>query len=97
MVIEQDKETEFGNFHQDLSGLWHYEYTDLGHIGRAVSDALKHRPDGAAWFWFNGTPCPIHQDDSHEALRNRWYTWRNSYQENRAALLILLADMSKKE
>jgi hypothetical protein len=95
-MAEHDKKTELGNFHQDPSGLWHYNFRSVGLVARAANDAMEHRPEGVAiWFWFNGSPCPMFPTDDRPTLLSRWDKWRTAYQSNPASLLSLLEETSK--
>ncbi|MDP1719314.1 MAG: hypothetical protein Q8L24_02725 [bacterium] len=72
--------TKFGEFRQDLSGLWHYGVLCwAGDVWKAAEDALANKPEGVCWFWFNGTPAPMVADDSVAVLVCRWGAVRNAY------------------
>lgn len=91
-----DISTERGLYVRDEFDLWHYKHERLGHISAAIADALKHRPEGAAaWFWFNGSPAPLREVDSIQDVHDRWVAWRNAYQgrDGGYALLRELAAM----
>lgn len=75
--------TEYGQFSQDYCGIWHYTFeSGMGTIYMAAADAIAHRPDGAAWFWFGGTPAHIGPDEDSHMLINRWTYWRNLFHSN---------------
>ncbi|MBI2121513.1 MAG: hypothetical protein HYT98_00170 [Candidatus Sungbacteria bacterium] len=75
------RKTAHGTFHQDYCGLWHYTYEEcFGTVSQAAEDAVKNRPKGATWFWFNDTPAHIRPDDSAPTLVGRWELWRQDYQ-----------------
>lgn len=88
-------ETDLGKFVTDASGLAHYVRTSTGVVDMAVRDALKHRPDGPAWFWFMSTPAPIQPNDEESDLLARWGKWRSSFQRNPESILELLEEYSK--
>ena len=99
MTAEHEKNAELGNFQQDPSGLWHYNYRRhrMGYVWNAVDDALKCRPEAAAWFWFNDTPCPMLPSDDRQTLLARWEEWREAYHRDRRSFLYLLIAMSMGE
>ncbi len=85
-------QTQLGKFRQDPSGLWHYNHGQaMGRIEAVVADALAHKPDAPAWFWFNGTPAGIHPRDTPETLQSRWEEWRTAYQNDPPQFLTCLA------
>ncbi len=91
MIIGQEQKTDQGSFREDLSGLWHYQPEAGCNVEQAVEDALKNRP-GVAWFWFNGTFCPIFTTDNVDALLRRWEQWRKIYQSDPGESLITLLE-----
>ncbi len=75
--------TKAGVLLQDATGLWHYQFmVGAGHVKSAAMDALEHRIE-PSWFWFNGTPAPIHLGDDVESLVKRWEEWREYDQKGR--------------
>lgn len=87
--------TEGGCYVQDRCGIWHYRRHALGHVSNAFEDALKHKPDGACFFWFNGTYAPILKGDDVNALNDRWWSWRQAHQETPALLTVRLDRMAE--
>lgn len=80
--------TPDGKFKQDASGLFHYEYTGLvGDVAAAAKDALEYR-QSPAWFWFNGTPAPIHALDNAAILTERWEFWRRGIENGQLLFLL---------
>lgn len=68
--------TKHGLFSQDYCGLWHYQCTKKNVTAlTATKDAVMHRPKGAVWFWFDGTPAPLVPGDKQKKLHTRWEVW----------------------
>lgn len=64
-------------FSRDQSGLFHFRWEVTGTtVEDAAIEAIRNRPKGPAWFWFNDTPTPIYSDDSPDTLVERWRQWR---------------------
>ncbi len=96
----EKKQTEEGEFVQDDSGLWHYNATSHrnGHVLFWIEDALKHKPEGPAWFWFQGEPAPIVVGDTPETLNDRWAKFNNPYHEqNRKPFLQSMLEFVNQE
>ncbi len=96
MSEEKTKETREGVFTKDLSGLWHYKNTEFWQrASDAALDAIKHCPDNAAaWFWYNGSPCPILQTDNPTDLTNRWLQWNTAWTTDPGTLRNLMTRMT---
>jgi hypothetical protein len=75
------KAADLGFYVQDQSGLWHYTGRRIGtDVIDCARDALAHRPEGPAWFWFNGTFAPmVVKKDSPKALAARLQSWKGGY------------------
>ena len=82
-------------FHKDKSGLVHFRY---GAGGDAMSAALecieRCDPDAPLWFWFNGTFCPVDDNDTARDVVDRWSQWRELFQKNPQYILTLLDEWS---
>lgn len=88
------EKTERGFFKKDRSGMYHYNHTELGHVSLAIKDALRYRPKGVTWFWFNGTPAAIYSRDTIKSLQERWTEWRRAYQKNSETFLDVLSGLN---
>ena len=89
--------TPLGAFQQDASGLWHYHHMmGSGTVDAAARDALQHLPNYTpAWFWFNGTPCPIGEHDNVSSLTRGWECWRRQIQSDPGWLLEALQRLTQ--
>jgi hypothetical protein len=85
------KKTAKGIYTKDASGLMHYRITEFTGVTvqEAIEDALKYRPKTKpSTFWFNGTFCPILQNDNAKSLLLRWFEWRDAYQKQMGNIFI---------
>jgi hypothetical protein len=87
----------------DATGVQHYQYEGPGMITDAIRDALRTRPDGVCWFWWNGTFAPmlvneITSPEEHvpgeQALYRRWLSWREHHHIG-GSFLPLLQQLSQ--
>jgi hypothetical protein len=90
------EKTMYGEYIYDKSGLSHYHFLELGPVQVAAEDALAHRPEGAAWFWFENTPTPIEAKDDIVQLTDRWNEWRQEIKRRPETLLVLLQMLSER-
>ena len=88
--------TAHGVFSRDAGGLWHYWLREAPTVVllSAAEDAVSHRQEGAALFWFACFPTQILLGDSAESLAKRWDTWRNDFSLNPRNLLSHLLILS---
>ncbi|OGZ12495.1 MAG: hypothetical protein A3D67_01695 [Candidatus Lloydbacteria bacterium RIFCSPHIGHO2_02_FULL_51_22] len=88
--------TAHGVFSRDAGGLWHYWLREEPAVSllSAAEDAVSHRPEGAALFWFSCFPTQILVGDIAESLAKRWDTWRNDFSLNPRNLLSHLLILS---
>lgn len=97
-AAQATKRTHDGFYNQDPSGLWHYRYTKgAGTVFIAAKDAIDNHPGRAAWFWFNGTFCPILLGDTPRDIVERWNMWRSYFQKDPKSLLTLLDGLAPRE
>ncbi|MBI3255513.1 MAG: hypothetical protein HYZ63_00925 [Candidatus Andersenbacteria bacterium] len=88
------RQTEYGFFIQDKSGLWHYQPGKLNrHLETAIQDALEYRPKLPALFWFHSIPAPMFLGDDPFQLLNRWQQWHEAYHRGAAWFLGKLIEL----
>jgi len=80
---------------KDKAGIYHYQNHNIGQVFTAVGIALRERPNGPAYFWFNDTFCPIVPNDTEESLLVRWEEWRDEYQKGSNFLLKTIRKFSE--
>lgn len=84
-------------FTKDEAGISHYHpLFHHGPVDRCVKVALRYRPSGPCWFWFNGTFAPMHAGDTADMLCRRWNAYRSDYQRDPESLLGALEQMSER-
>ena len=78
----KNKRSDLGGFLRDDSGIWHYGCV-VGFTGiyECIEDALRHKPRGIVWFWYNDIPTPIFRNDDKATLCRRWNEWIKAHQE----------------
>lgn len=95
MSNSERKTSLMGEARRDRAGLWHYQYTEAGGgVERAAFDALQNLRYYPLWFWFNDTPCPVHQNDDIASLVSRWMVWKKQIQESPTGLLEALQGLT---
>jgi hypothetical protein len=80
-------------FFEDASGLSHF-IPAHERIEPALEEAIKNKPQGATWFWFNGTPAPMVEGDTVSSLHHRWNVWKSAYHFGYPALLEVIEAFS---
>ncbi len=77
--------TRYASFRRDRNGTWHYNLSRTFRAPDAygaAADAIRHRPNGAAWFWFNDKCCPMINGDTSATLSTRLFEWINAENAN---------------